>query len=105
MTLYEYLFTDYGRLIIASFLGAVLSAAMDYTGIWLFCRRILVGTIVAVHTYELAVPLTRFFLGLFDAPKEPSIALSGFLMGVMGVIFVETIILAGKKFRKKFDDN
>ena len=104
MSIWDYITTDNGRLYIAGFFGSVVAAALDYTGVIPAIRRIIVGTIIAVYTYELALPLTRLFLGLFDVPKEPSVALSGFLSGVIGVVFVETLLLAGKRFSKRFTE-
>ena len=102
--MYEYLFTDHGKLMIAGFLGSVIAVSLDWTGFLSAIRRVLVGTITAIYTFELALPITKMFLGFFSVSKEPSVALSGFLMGVIGVVFVETILLAGKKFSKRFKD-
>lgn len=102
MSLSEYFTTDQGRLAIASFFGSAIAVALDWNGVKPAIRRLVVGTITAMYTFELALPITKMFLGFFSAPQEPSIALSGFLMGTLGVVFVETLLLAAKKFGGRF---
>lgn len=102
MSIYELVFTDHGRLVISGLFGSAVAAALDYGGIPATIRRLIVGAISAVFLHELAVPVTKLFLGLLGAPEEPSIALSGFLMGVVGVSFIEGLLLASHTFRDKF---
>lgn len=103
MSFWELVLTDHGRLVLAGLFGSAIAVVMDWTGFIPAIRRLVVGSVVSYFTYELAVPVTKAFLGVFGAPTEPSISLSGFLMGVCGVVFVESLMLAGKKFRGRFE--
>lgn len=101
MSVWELLFTEHGRLVLASIFGSAVAVALDWTGIVPAIRRFVTGSIIGYFCYELAVPLTNLFLGVFSTNKDPSIALSGFLMGVMGVVFIETLLLGIKKIGGK----
>lgn len=98
----EWLYSESGRILIASAIGSAIAVLLDWTGSHFDkIKKFFVGTIIGAYTYELALPITKFFIGSF-VDKEPSIALSGFLMGYLGIVFVETLKIGIKKLRDKF---
>lgn len=96
----EWLYSESGRILIASAIGSAIAVLLDWTGSHKI-KKFFVGTIIGAYTYELALPITKFLIGSF-VDKEPSIALSGFLMGYLGIVFVETLKIGIKKLRDKF---
>lgn len=96
--------SENSKLIIAGLFGSAVAVSLDWTGVIPSTRRFLTGGIIAYFAHDLAVPITNMFLGSFGNSIENSVALSGFLMGVVGVVFIETLLLAGKKFKRKFID-
>ena len=90
-----------GELLSAGFLGSVVAAAMEWNGVLPALRKIVVGTICALYLSPVALPLLSWALGNLQVPDESAAGLSGFLMGVTGIIVIEIIL---KAFRLRRDE-
>ncbi|WP_378952029.1 hypothetical protein [Mesorhizobium sp. ANAO-SY3R2] len=101
MSLWEWFSTGKGELLQAGFLGSVVAAVMEWNGVIPALRKIIVGTICALHLSPVALPLLAWALGNLQVPQENAAGLSGFLMGVTGIIVIEIIL---KAFRLRRDD-
>ncbi|QPC87155.1 hypothetical protein GA830_10675 [Mesorhizobium sp. NBSH29] len=101
MTMLEWLAQGKGELLTAGFLGSVVAAAMEWTGVFPAVRKILVGTISAVYLSPLGLPFLEWVLNGISVPRESAAGMSGFLMGVTGIVVIEIIL---KAFRIKRDD-
>lgn len=96
----DWLQSDKGSLLIAGLAGSAVSAAMEWTGILPAIRKIVIGTLCAMYLSPLAVPLLGWVLGGLQVPTENAAGVSGFLMGVIGIVVIEIIL---KAFRLKRD--
>lgn len=101
MSIFEWLAQGKGELLTAGFLGSVVAAAMEWTGVLPGVRKIVVGTICAVYLSPLGLPLLAWILDGINVPAESAAGMSGFLMGVTGIVVIEIIL---KAFRLKRDD-
>lgn len=96
MTFWEWLQSGKAELILAGLAGSAVSAAMEWTGVLPAVRKILVGTLCAMYLSPLAVPLLGWVLGGLQVPTENSAGVSGFLMGIVGIVVIEIILKAFK---------
>jgi hypothetical protein len=101
MTIYEWLQSARGELLTAGALGAVVSVAMEYTGVLPAIRKIAVGSISALYLAPLAVPLLSSALGAISIPTENAAGVAGFLVGIGNIIIIEIIL---KAFRLRRDE-
>jgi hypothetical protein len=101
MTIYDWLQSARGELLTAGALGAVVSVAMEYTGVLPAARKIAVGTISALYLAPLAVPLLSSVLGAISMPTENAAGVAGFLVGIGNIIIIEIIL---KAFRLRRDE-
>ncbi len=83
--------TATGELATAGLAGAAVSAAMEWTGFRSAVRKIVVGTLCAMYLSPLAIPLLSWVLGAIDVPIEKTAGMSGFLMGVLGIVVIEIL--------------
>lgn len=90
-----------GALALAGFLGSVVSAVFDWKG-WLpTARKITVGSICALYIGPAAAPVAAKI-----APSVNALTLSGFVVGLCGLLIVEIILETIKhRFTPKGDDD
>lgn len=92
--------TNSGQIAVAGLAGSAVSAAMEWTGVWPALRKIFVGVISAIYLSPIAVPILAPVLGAINVPKTNADSLSGYLMGVGGIIVMEIFL---KAFRLRRD--
>ncbi len=92
MSFWEWLSsTEKGELIIAAVAGGVVSAAMDWNGFLPATRKLVVGGIAAYYLSPIAAPYLEWILEGISVPADKAIGMSGFIMGVVGIVVIETI--------------
>jgi len=91
---------DKAELATAGLAGSTVSAAVDWRGVAAAMRRIVVGTLCAMFLSPLGLPLLRWLLSGAKIPVENAAGMSGFLMGVLGVVFIEYLL---RVFRVKLN--
>lgn len=91
---WDWLQGDKGSLLAAGFMGSVVSAAMEWNGVLPSLRKIIVGTLSAYHLAPLAVPMLSWILDGIHVPPDKADGISGFLMGVVGIVVIEIILKA-----------
>lgn len=101
MAILDWLSSATGELFKAGLAGSAVAAAMEWTGFLPAIRKIVVGTLCALYLSPLAVPLLEWVLGTIQVPRDQAAGVSGFLMGVLGIIVIEIIL---KAFRLRRDD-
>lgn len=84
--------TATGELATAGLAGAAVSAAMEWSGFLPAVRKIIVGTLCALYLSPLAIPLLSLVLGGLNVPPEKTAGMSGFLMGVLGIVVIEILL-------------
>lgn len=90
--LWSWLQSAKGELFQAGFAGAMVSAAMEWTGILPAVRKIVVGTLCAMYLSPITAPVFAWAFGGLSIPQENAVGVSGFLMGVVGIIFIEIVL-------------
>lgn len=87
---------DWKTLLTAGVAGSAVSAAMEWTGMLPAIRKMVVGTLCALYLSPLAVPVLTWALNGLSVPSAAvrSTGLSGFLMGVVGIVVIEIIMKA-----------
>lgn len=93
---WEWLAGDKGQLLVAGTAGAVVSSIMEWTGVLPALRKIAVGATTAYFLSPLAVPFLGWLLDGISVPTENAAGMSGFLMGVLGIVVIETIYRAAQ---------
>lgn len=101
MSFWDWLASTKGELLLAGLAGAVVSAVTEWNGWRLATRKVVVGVICALYLWPLALPLLGWALGALHIPQENAVSLSGFVMGMIGIIVIEIIL---KAFRLRRDD-
>ena len=101
MTILDWLNSATGELFKAGLAGSAVAAAMEWSGVLPAIRKIFVGTICALYLSPIAVPLLEWVLGTIQVPRDQAAGVSGFLMGVVGIIVIEILL---KAFRLRRDD-
>lgn len=94
MSISEWLSSPTGQLGIAGLVGSAVAAAMEWGGIVSASRRLFVGTASAVFLGPLAIPLLEWALGGINVPQDNAAGMGGFLMGVVGIVFIEIVMKA-----------
>lgn len=102
MSFLEWIAGEKGQLLQAGLAGSAVSAAMEWTGFLPSIRKIVVGTLCALYLSPLAVPILGWALGIAQVPEENAAGVSGFLMGVTGIIVIE-IVLKAFRYRRDHD--
>ena len=105
MNILDWLSTEKGQLLQAGLAGSAVAAAMEWTGFMPAMRKIVVGTLCALYLSPLAVPILGWALGIANVPIENAAGVSGFLMGVSGIIVIEIILKAFRWRRDNFNPN
>lgn len=85
-------FGSKAELALAGMAGAAVSSAAEWNGFLSAIRRIIIGTLCAMWLSPLGIPLLKLILGGLDVPKDNAAGVSGFLMGVLGIVFIEFIL-------------
>lgn len=101
MTLWEWWQSGKADLLTAGLAGSAVSAAMEWTGILPAIRKIVIGTLAALYLSPLAVPMLGWILDGLHVPDENTTGLSGFLMGIVGIVVIEIILKAFNLRRDK----
>lgn len=96
MTFWEWLGSEKGELITAATAGGIVSAAMDWTGFIPAARKIVVGAISAYFLSPLAIPFVGWILDGISVPEDKALGMSGFIMGVLGIVVIDTLIRAAQ---------
>lgn len=102
MSVLEWLQSERGQLIQAGLAGSAVAAAMEWTGVMPAVRKIVVGTACAMYLSPLAVPILGWALHGLQVPAENAQGVSGFLMGVTGIILIEIVLKAFRYRRDNF---
>lgn len=90
-------------LLTAGLAGSAVSAAMEWTGVIPAIRKFVVGTLAALYLSPLAVPLLAWVLDGLQVPPENASGMSGFLMGIVGIVVIEIILKAFNLRRDSLD--
>lgn len=96
MSFWEWLASEKGELLTAATAGGVVSAAMDWTGFIPAVRKIVVGAISAYFLSPLAIPFVGWILDGISVPEDKALGMSGFIMGVIGIVVIDTLIRAAQ---------
>lgn len=96
MTVWDWLQSDKGGVLVAGVVGSAVSAAMDWNGPVKALRALFVGGACSYYLHPLAIPMVSWVLGGLNVPAENATGTSGFLMGIVGIVIVEIIIKAFK---------
>lgn len=99
MTFWDWLHGHTGELLKAGLAGSAVAAAMEWNGVLPAIRKIVVGTLCALYLSPLMVPMLEWVLGTMQVPRDQAAGVSGFLMGVLGIIVIE-ILLKAFRFRR-----
>lgn len=94
MSIYEWLTTPKGDLMLSGVAGSAVSVAMEWSGYAAGLRRLFVGAVTAYFMGPVGVPVFQWALGHIDVPDGQSAGVGGFIMGVAGVIIVEIMLKA-----------
>ena len=116
--------SDAASLGAAGVAGAVSVAMVEWDGWFQLARKVAVGLLCALYLSPIAVPILGFFLDGINVGRENAPTLGGFIMGMIGIVFIEfllhiirarkTMKLAERGHRRKrepsgppagFDDN
>lgn len=76
-----------GALALAGFLGSIVSAVFDWKGWVATARKVTVGSICALYIGPAAAPMAAKI-----APSVNALTLSGFVVGLCGLLVVEIIV-------------
>ncbi|QJD54336.1 hypothetical protein [Aminobacter phage Erebus] len=96
MNFWEWFASEKGELLTAATAGGIVSAAMDWTGFLPAVRKIVVGTISAYYLSPLAIPYVGWALDGISVPQDKALGMSGFIMGVLGIVVIDTIMRAAQ---------
>lgn len=99
MSFLDWMTGEKGQLIQAGLAGSAVAAAVEWTGIMPSIRKIIVGSLCALYLAPISVPMFNWALGMGGIPVENAAGMSGFLMGVGGIIVIE-IVLKAFRFRR-----
>lgn len=99
MSIFDWLTGEKGQLLQSGLAGSAVAAAVEWTGIMPSLRKIIVGSLCALYLSPIAVPMLSWALGMGGIPIENAAGVSGFLMGVGGIIVIE-IVLKAFRFRR-----
>ena len=77
---------------VAGVAGAIAASLTEWNGFVELIRKIIVGALCAIYLSDLAVPLLAFLLPAIGIEEGASVRLGGFIMGIVGIIFIEFII-------------
>lgn len=83
--------SEKGELLVAATAGGIVSAAMDWNGILPATQKLVVGAISAYFLSPLAIPFLGWILEGLSVPEDKVLGMSGFIMGVIGIVVIETI--------------
>lgn len=89
-----------GQVALAGLFGAVVNALFEWQGWLATWRKIFIGTVSAYFLGPLGIPILQWLLGKFDVPLQSSASVGGFIMGLIGVFFVETLLIAIKEKKR-----
>lgn len=77
---------------VAGIAGAIAASLTEWNGFVELIRKVVVGALCAIYLSDLAVPLLGFLLPQIGIDADASVKLGGFIMGIVGIIFIEFII-------------
>lgn len=77
---------------LAGFAGGLVATLVDWRGVLFGFRCITVGVLCAMWLTPLGVPLLKFILTTIQVDTDKAQGMSGFLMGVLGIVFIEFIL-------------
>lgn len=100
MNILDWLAQGKGELLTAGVVGAAVSAAVEWTGVWNTVRKLIVGAGCAVYLAPMGVSLISWVLDGVNVPTTNAAGMSGFLMGIGGIVVVE-IILGAFRLKKQ----
>ena len=86
--------SESAQLALAGASGAIVAALTEWGGFIALARTVVVGALCAIYLSDLAVPLLAALLPVIKLKEASSVTLSGFIMGIVGIIFIELIIYA-----------
>ena len=92
--------SDVGQLGLAGIAGAIAASMVEWDGWVQLARKVTVGCLSAIYLSELTVPLFRFLLGGLDIPRDHSVELSAFLMGMLGIVIIEFLMHIFRSYRR-----
>lgn len=92
MTIWEWLDSGRGQLIVSGAAGSAVSALMEYEGIRPTIRKSVVGVLCAAYLGPVGTPVLNLALGAINVPPEHALSASGFVMGIGGVVVIEIIL-------------
>lgn len=104
MTFLEWWQSDKASLVLAGLAGSAVSAAMEWTGVLPAVRKIVVGTLSAIYLSPLSTPFLGWVLDGISVQPENAPSMSGFLMGVVGIVVIEIILKAFKLRRDNLEN-
>lgn len=93
-----------GQVAMAGLFGAVVNAILEWQGWVATARKIFVGTVSAYFMGPLGIPVLQWLLGKFDVPPTSSASVGGFIMGLVGVLLAETILIAIKEKKRALQE-
>ena len=99
MSIIEWFQTAKGELLAAGLAGSSVAAVMEWEGILPAIRRLAVGVTTSFYLGPVGIPLFSWVFGKASIPIEQSTTVSGFIIGVGGVVIIE-IILKAFRFRR-----
>lgn len=97
---YEWLWGESGVLLRAGVAGSAVSVVMEWNGWNSAIRKFIIGAISSYYLSPLAIPLISHVLGFISVPDRNAPSLSGFIMGVVGVIVIESFLNAFRMWSK-----
>lgn len=84
--------SETAQLGVAGVAGAIAAALTKWNGFVELVRKVVVGALCAIYLSDLAVPLFKWALPIIGIEASASIKLSGFIMGIVGIIIIDFII-------------
>lgn len=90
----EWAFGQSGQIAIAGLAGAAVNAALEWNGVRVAFRKIFVGSTSAFFLGPIGLPVMQWAFGKIDVPPESAASVGGFVMGLVGLFFVEVLIAA-----------
>jgi uncharacterized membrane protein YeaQ/YmgE (transglycosylase-associated protein family) len=99
MSAWEWMTGDDGARALAGLAGASVSAALDWNGLLPTTRKVFIGFVSAYYLGPAGAPIVEWAMS--GLKMEPSPTASGFLMGLVGMTFLEIIV---KAFKLKRDE-
>lgn len=104
MSILDIIIVGKTELIVSGLAGSIVAAVTKWDGWTATLRKLIVGTIAAMYLSPLAAPIIRAGFGVIDVPKEGADGVSGFVVGMCGIVIIEVMMNAVKFQRGAAND-